>query len=92
MFQVERRRLILCNISRKRERERELKTVLKRTWPQKGVPIAMAEPSIQTHEKAAFKPPIQKWEDMPGIGENISKYWTGNIPIGKYLFSFLHAD
>ena len=47
------------------------------TVPQKGVPIAMAEPSIHTHEEAALKPPIQKWEDMPGIGESISKILDG---------------
>ena len=62
------------------------------TMPQKGVPIAMAEPSIHTHEVATFKPPIQKWEDMPGIGVNISKYWMGCITIVKYSSFFLQAD
>ena len=41
--------------------------------PQKGDPIAMGEPSIHTHEVLIFNPPIQKWEDMPGIGECMSK-------------------
>ena len=41
------------------------------TRPQKGVPIGMADPSIHIHEEATLKPPIQKWEDMPRIRENI---------------------
>ena len=62
------------------------------TWPQKGVPIAMAELSIHTHEEAALKPPIQKWDDMPRIRENIFKHWMGYIPIWKFLSCFLQAD